>query len=181
MVVTERKSKDERREEILEAATIEFAERGLDGASTEDIAKRAGISQPYVFRLFGTKRELFKAVVRRCFRETHEIFGRAAEGVRGEEALEAMGTAYVEQLLTDRVRLRTQMQAYVACDDPEICEVVRQGFGDLVAFVERVSDAPTEDVARFFATGMLLNVFASMGLPAGGEPWADRLLEACKD
>jgi AcrR family transcriptional regulator len=181
MVATERKTKEERREDILDAALIEFAERGLDGASTEDIARRAGISQPYVFRLFGTKRELFTAVVSRCFRETLETFQRSAEGLRGEEALKAMGEAYVNELLTDRVRLRAQMQAYVACDDPEICAVVRAGFGDLVAYAERVSGVPTVEVTRFFATGMLLNVFASMGLPADGEPWADRLLEACKD
>src|SRR3954453_5031651 len=92
----QRKSKEVRHEEILDAALVEFAERGLHGASTEDIARRAGISQPYVFRLFGTKKELFKAVVNRCFRETLEMFQRAAEGLRGAEALDAMGNAYVE-------------------------------------------------------------------------------------
>src|ERR671931_1216380 len=102
MVQTERKTAAERREAVLEAALIEFAERGLDGASTEAIARRAGISQPYVFRLFGTKKDLFKAVVARCFRQTLELFQRAAEGLRGEAALQAMGKAYTEQLLPDR-------------------------------------------------------------------------------
>src|SRR5580765_5619862 len=120
MVVSERKTKLERREAVLDAALQEFGERGFHGASTEDIARRAGISQPYVFRLFGTKKELFTAVVARCFRETLEMFQRAAEGLRGKEALDAMGNAYVERLLTDRIRLRAQMQAYVACDDPAI-------------------------------------------------------------
>src|SRR5882757_4792993 len=101
VVNTERKTKAERREEILDAAMLEFAERGLHGSSTEAIATRAGISQPYVFRLFGTKRELFRAVVARCFRETLEMFQRAAEGSRGEEALRAMGEAYKQQLLND--------------------------------------------------------------------------------
>src|SRR6478735_1970805 len=95
MVTTERKTKEARREDILDAALHEFAEGGLHGASTEDIARRAGISQPYVFRLFGTKKELFRAVVTRCFRETLEMFQRAAEGRRGRDALEAMGKAYV--------------------------------------------------------------------------------------
>src|SRR6266851_7603856 len=94
MVVTERKTKAVRREEILDAALIVFAERGLYGASTEEIARRAGISQPYVFRLFGTKKELYMAVVARCFRETLEAFQRAAEGKRGEEALQSIGKAY---------------------------------------------------------------------------------------
>ena len=173
-----RKTKEERREEILDAALEFFAEQGL-AASTEEIAAKAGISQPYVFRLFGTKKALFKAAVARCFRETLETFQRAAEGKRGVEALEAMGKAYTEQLLPDRTRLRAQMQAYAACDDPEICAVVRNGYGDLVAYVERVSDLPPEHVAQFFATGMLLNVLASMNLGDGGEPWAQRLLEGC--
>jgi AcrR family transcriptional regulator len=182
MVIAERKTKQERRDEILDAAMHEFAEHGLRAASTEDIARRAGISQPYVFRLFGTKKELFTAVVNRCFRETLEMFQRSAEGLRGEEALAAMGNAYVERLLTDRIRLRAQMQAYVACDDPEIRTVVRQGYGDLVAYVERVSDLPPAAVARFFAQGMLLNVFASMGnVGEESEPWAERLLEGCKE
>src|SRR5246127_5006257 len=124
-----------RREDVLDAALVEFADQGFEGASTEDIARRAGISQPYLFRLFGTKKELFKAAVARCFRETLEVFQRAAEGKRGEEAFQAMGDAYV-QLLSDRTKLRTQMQAYAACDDPDICEVVRDGYGDLVAYVE---------------------------------------------
>src|SRR5436190_11413461 len=101
MVVQQRKTAEERRDEILDAALVEFAERGLHGASTDEIAKRAGISQPYVFRLFGSKKELFKAAIARCFRETLELFQRAAEGKRGEEAFRAMGQAY-EGLLVDR-------------------------------------------------------------------------------
>jgi AcrR family transcriptional regulator len=182
MVVSERKTKAERRDAVLDAALEEFGERGFHGASTEDIARRAGISQPYVFRLFGTKKELFIAVATRCFRETLEMFQRAAEGLRGAEALDAMGTAYVERLQNDRMRLRIQMQVYVACDDPDICEVVRAGYGDLVAYAERVSGLPDKDIAGFFAQGMLLNTFASMGLTVeSAEPWAARLLDACKD
>src|SRR5439155_10523512 len=181
MATTIRKTQAERREEILDAALAEFAEHGYHGGSTEGIARRAGISQPYIFRLFGTKQELFKAVVARCFREALELFQRAAEGKRGEEALEAMGNAYVERLLVDRTRLLLQMQAYAACDDEEIREVVRQGYGDLVAYVERVSGLEPKAVSAFFAQGMLLNVFASMGLFVGqAEPWAERLLGGCK-
>jgi AcrR family transcriptional regulator len=179
VVVAERKSKEERREAVLDAALVEFAARGLHGASTDAIARAAGISQPYVFRLFGTKKELFVAVVNRCFRETLEFFQRAAEGKRGEEALHAMGQAYAEHMLSDHAKLRTQMQAYAACDDAEICAVVRAGFGDLVAYAERVSGLSSTEVSQFFAMGMLLNTIASMGLQDGGEPWAERLLEGC--
>src|SRR2546423_5353614 len=169
----------ERMDSLLDAALVEFAERGSEGPSTEDIARRAGISQPYLFRLFGTKKELFKATTVRCFRETLEMFQRAAEGKRGEEALQAMGEAYMELLLSDRTRLRAQMQAYAACDDPEIGEVVRNGFGDLVAYVERVSGLPPEAISEFFARGMLLNVLSAMQVQSNPEPWAARLLEGC--
>jgi AcrR family transcriptional regulator len=88
----------ERKDDLLDAAVIEFAHHGYEGTSTEDIARRAGISQPYLFRLFGTKKELFKASVSRCFRETLEMFQRAAEGERGEAALKAIGEAYMDLL-----------------------------------------------------------------------------------
>ena len=180
-VTTERKSKEVRREEILDAAQGVFAERGYHGASTEEIARRAGISQPYIFRLFGTKKDLFIAVDSRCFRQTLEMFQRAAEGKRGEEALAAFGAAYGELLVNDRTYLRGQMAAYAACDDPEICEAVRNGFGDLVHYVERVSGLGPKDISDFFARGMLMNVLSSMGLTTPTEPWAQRLIEGCKE
>jgi AcrR family transcriptional regulator len=172
-----RLSAAERRDAVLEAALVEFAASGFEGTSTEDIARRAGISQPYLFRLFGTKKELFKAAVARCFRQTLEIFQRAAEGARGEEALHRMGQAYLEMLESDPVRLRVQMQAYAACDDAEIRTAVRDGYGDLIAYVEHVSDLPSEHVARFVANGMLCNVLSSMDLLKTPEPWSQRLLE----
>jgi AcrR family transcriptional regulator len=168
-----------RKDAVLDAALIEFAERGYAGASTDDIARRAGISQPYLFRLFGTKKELFKASSARCFRETLEMFQRAAEGKRGEEALHAIGQAYIEMLETDKTRLRGQMQAYAACDDPEIRAVIRAGYGDLVAYARRVSDADWPTVWSFFATGMLLNVLASMQFDTEPEQWMKDLLSGC--
>ncbi len=178
MVATERKSKEERREDILDAAVAEFATKGLHGASTEEIARLAGISQPYVFRLFGTKKELYIAGVARCFRQTLAIFQRVAEGKRGEEALHAIGEAYGALLESDSTYLRAQMQAYAACDDPEIRAVVRNGYGDLVSYVERVSGAGSPELATFFSHGMLMNVLASMEAPA--EDWGRRLVEGCK-
>ena len=175
-----RMTADERREAILEAARDEFASTGYYGTSTETIAERAGISQPYLFRLFGTKKELFVASVRRCFRETLETFMRAAEGKRGEEALKAMGESYMG-LLTDRSRLMAQMQAFASCDDPELRAVVREGYGDLFSWVERVSGVEPAELSRFFARGMILNVVAAMDLLSSYEPWAQRLLEGCRE
>ncbi len=180
-VAATRQTAEERRETVLEAATVEFAKKGLHGGSTDAIARAAGISQPYLFRLFGSKKELYRATIARCMRRTLETFQRSAEGLRGAEALEAMGMAYVNELLPDRIMLLGQMQAYAACDDPEIRDAVRQGYGDLVAYVERVSGLSPVEVSKFFAQGMLLNVIAAMGLDTFEEPWAARLMEGCKE
>ena len=171
---TTRKTAEVRREEILAVALVEFGEHGLDGTSTDTIARKAGISQPYLFRLFGTKKELYLETVRRCLSQTLERFEEAADGKSGEEALSAISQAY-RGLLADRTRLRGQMQAYGDCDDAD----VREGYGRLVEYVERVSGAEPERIRDFFAFGMLLNVFASMDLLDHPAPWAKQLLESC--
>ena len=175
---TTRKTADERREEILAVALEEFGEHGLDGTSTDTIARKAGISQPYLFRLFGTKKELYLEAVRRCLSETLELFQDAAGELQGEEALHAIGQAY-RGLLADRTRLRGQMQAYADCDDDDVREAVRDGFGRLVEYVEGVSGAEPEQIRDFFAFGMLLNVFASMDLLDHPAPWAKEILDSC--
>src|SRR5512132_3379413 len=157
MAVRTRSTAEERREEILEAARYEFAERGLHGTSTEDIARRAGISQPYVFRLFGTKKELFLASCARCMEETLETMPAAAVGKPGEPALEAMGKAYVDMLTEDPRRLMAQMHMYAASQDDDVRRVAREGYGRLVEFVEGASGLDSARVSRFFAKGMLIN------------------------
>jgi len=161
---------DERRELVLEAALGEFAVSGLHGTSTEDVARRAGISQPYLFRLFPTKKALFLALVERCFRRVEDAFTAAAGNALGEEALAAMGDAY-EKLLDDRTLLLLQMQAYAACDDQEIRAATRAGYKELWMLVERLTLLPFERVVEFFAMGMLMNVAAAMDLPAIDERW----------
>jgi AcrR family transcriptional regulator len=160
----------ERREMVLEAAVAEFAAHGLAGTSTEDVARQAGISQPYLFRLFPTKKALFLALVDRCFRRVEDTFVAAAADRTGDQALDAMADAY-ERLLDDRTMLLLQMQAYAACDDPEIREVTRAGYKKLWELTERLTGLPFQRVVDFFAVGMLMNVAAAMDLPAVDERW----------
>ena len=160
----------ERRELVLDAAVAEFAVHGLAGTSTEDVARRAGISQPYLFRLFPTMKALFLALVDRCFRRVADTFTAAAGDLTGDEALEAMADAY-ELLLDDRILLLLQMQAYAACDDPEIRAATRAGFKRLWEQVERLTGLPFQTVVDFFAVGMLMNVAAAMDLPSVDERW----------
>ena len=157
-------SAEDRRTEIVEVALGHFAAGGYIGTSTEAIAAEAGISQPYLFRLFGTKRELFLACCTACHEAVLATFTRAADGVPREERFQAMGQAYVE-LLEDRRLLLFQMQQYAASSDPVIQAQVRQGYLDLFAAVKRLTGAPDDDVWGFFGKGMLLNVVASLDLP----------------
>jgi len=180
-----RQTADERREAVLEAAWVEFAQRGLHAASTDAIARRAGISQPYLFRLFGSKKDLFLAVNEMCFRRTLEMFRSAAAGKTGADALDAIGEAYVELIEGDPTMLQSQLQAYVASvADEDVRASTARGYGRLVDYVETVSGADRATVARFFARGMLLNVLAAMDYSLDDEPrdsWAARLAEGCKE
>ena len=160
----------ERRETVLEAAIAEFAVHGLAGTSTEDVARQAGISQPYLFRLFPTKKALFLALVDRCYRRIEDTFTTAAGDRTGEEALMAMADAY-ELLLDDRTLLLMQMQAYAACEDPEIRAATRAGYKKLWELTERLTGLPFQRVVDFFAIGMLMNVAAAMDLPSVDERW----------
>ena len=168
---------EERREEILQAAERVFAARGLHGTPTMEIAKAAGISQAYLFRLFPTKAELFSALVQRCNDRIERTFIDAAATAReaGEPVMHAMGKAYVG-LLGDRHLLLNQLQAHAACDDPAIRDQMRLGFERLVELVERESGANPEQVRDFVAHGMLLNVLAAMRAEESDAHWAQVLL-----
>lgn len=171
-----RLSADERRQEIVAAAMAEFAAHGLGGASIQAIAQRTGVSQPYVFQLFGTKKDLFLAVVREGFERTRRAFDDAARQQRAgsipdfDSVLDAMGHRY-KQLLRDRTLLLVQLQAYAACDDADVRAVVRQEWDALHRFVADASGAGPADVFRFFSVGMLLNVGAAIRLEGEPETW----------
>jgi AcrR family transcriptional regulator len=160
----------ERREEILEAAMTEFALGGLHGTATEAIARRAGITQPYVFRLFGTKKALYLETIERCFDRVQRAFEAAAATAEPSEKLQAMARAY-GPLLLDRSLLLGQMHSYADCSDPEVQAVVRRRYGELWGWVERASGASSEEVREFFSKGMLLNVIAAIDLRGLSDPW----------
>ena len=163
----QRLTADERRDAVIAAATIEFAARGYAGTSTMAIARRVGVSQPYLFQLYATKEDLFVATIRACFDETRSAFeesGRAARdaGASPNGILDAMGHTYMA-LLADRDKLRLQLQAYAACGDPAIQAVVHEEWQRLYETVTSISGADEVRIHQWFAEGMLLNVAASIG------------------
>jgi AcrR family transcriptional regulator len=178
---TTRLSADERRDAIVVAAMHAFAEGGYAGTSTDSIARAVGVSQPYLFQLYGTKRDLFLAAVRLGFRRVQLLFHEATKDAPPPDrpdctTLELMGHAY-KRLLADRDLLRVQLQAYAACGDDDVRQVVREEFANLYELVKRESGASDEAIHQFFAEGMLLNVAAALELGGTPETWSlSRLL-----
>lgn len=160
----------ERRDALIEAAVHEFAHGGFHGTPVDRIARRVGVAQPYVFSLFGSKRELFLAAVQRGFQRVTAQFAAAAAAydaaiaMPDADLLKAMGNAYRELLASDRDYLMLQLQSYAACDDDVIRERVRSCYARLVNDVEAISGADPEQIDDFFRYGMWLNVAAAMGV-----------------
>jgi AcrR family transcriptional regulator len=162
---TTRSTSEERRAELIDAAVAEFAANGFHATSTTAIAKRAGISQPYVYALFPNKHELFLAANAEVVERIRGAFAEAARGLETpEERLDAMAHAYME-LLENREEIMFQHQANAAAGDPALRDSVRREFMRLFDDIGRLSGAAEDDVWIFMAKGMLLNVIAALDLP----------------
>ncbi len=163
-------SADQRREQLLALAAEEFAQAGLHGTSTDALARRAGITQTYVFRLFGSKKALFLQVVRRAFGRLTDGMDEARQQATGLDAVAAMGQFY-DNALADRTALLVQLQAFAACGDPEVREIVREQMARMWAAAER-SGLPPVAVKTFLAYGMLLNTAAALQVGEVDADWA---------
>jgi AcrR family transcriptional regulator len=170
---------EERREDVLRVAMKVVGEKGLYGTPTMDIARAAGISQAYLFRLFPTKRELFVAVLERSFERIHDTLMDAIKSARqdGRPPMKAMGEAYTD-LLQDPGLLLTQLQGQAAASEPEVRAALRRGFRRLFELVERETGATPIELQQFFARGMLCNVIAAMQIYDLDEQWAEVLASA---
>ncbi|MFJ1975457.1 TetR/AcrR family transcriptional regulator [Streptomyces sp. NPDC087903] len=168
----DRISTQERRESAVRAAIAEFAITGYHGTSTAAIAKRVGVSQPYLFRLFPDKRAIFVVALTRSAEDTRLAFERAADGVEGgEPALQALTNAYTRLISTRPKTLLMQMQGYAVAaaagtqGDDRIG--VRAGWMRIWEAVHLPLGADADRTASFFACGMLGNTLTAIGLPPG--------------
>lgn len=167
----------ERGEQLVAAAVKAFANTGYAGTSTDDVARLAGVSQPYVIRLFGTKQRLFIAAVEHAADRIEEVFQQAA---RRQADLKSLGTGY-DELLVERDLLAVLLHGYAASSDPVIGAAVRARFGRIYRLVRELTGADAQETRAFLATGMLLTVLASMQVIGPGavppEPWVSEIAE----
>lgn len=164
----------ERRAQVLAIAAKEFAEHGLHGASTETIARTAGITQAYIFRMFGTKKALFLELVQAAFERVSDGMREAGDGKTGLDALSMMGAQYFD-LLADRTGLLLQLQGFAACGDPEVRHTVRSCFARMWDTAENGTGLEPVTVKTFLAFGMLLNAGAAMDIEQVDATWAEGL------
>jgi AcrR family transcriptional regulator len=153
-----RMTANERREQILQAALTVFADGGYAGTTTDQVAREAGVSQPYVVRLFGGKQQLFTEVYSRASRR---VVAALAAVTPGPDAKQEMGEAYVG-LLADRNLLLLLMHGFAAGSEPEIGRLARWTLSEAFRlYLERTGEGPDE--ARIFvAHGMLINVLLAV-------------------
>lgn len=178
----------QRRNEILAAAGIEFARGGYVGTTTDAVARAAGVSQPYVVRMFGGKNKLFLAVLDDAITRIAAAFTTRfdaleadgaidpATGTVTEEAWRQLGDAYLS-LVTDRHYPLVLMQGFVAAADPQIGDAARSAMGRIHTLVAGRTGAPDDQVRDFIAHGMLINVLVAIDAPAhpGAHPGLDAL------
>jgi AcrR family transcriptional regulator len=167
----------ERRDALIEAAMHEFAQGGLHGTPVDRIARRVGVAQPYVFSLFGSKKELFLAAVDRGFQQISAIFDRGAAefdpaiALPEADATWPIANAYLDQLEENRDVLLLQHQAYAACGDEEVQAQVRGGYDAMVVHLKELTGVDDERADEFFRYGMWINVNAALGRV---EPFCER-------
>jgi AcrR family transcriptional regulator len=161
----QRSTAEARREAVIEAAIDEFGEHGYHAASTAAIAKRAGISQPYIYALFPDKQTLFLACYRRGCERIRHAFAEAARGTEpGEARIAAMGAAYFELLQSPR-ELLLQLQAFAAASNPTLRPAIREGFVEVMSDIRRLLGGDANQAALFTARGMLLNILTAIEAP----------------
>ncbi|HEY5108168.1 MAG TPA: TetR/AcrR family transcriptional regulator [Acidimicrobiales bacterium] len=172
MMVSTRMTASERRTAVLAAAITEFARSGYAGTSTDAIASRAGISQPYLFRLFGTKKELFIATYELVSDRIIAAMTRAGTGLDGAAARDAMGAAYSE-LLQDPELLQVQLHGFAAAPgDPDIAATCRKTFEVLWHLIHERTGITDEEILQFFSMGMMMNVMSAIDLLSMSDRWA---------
>ncbi|RFA17928.1 TetR/AcrR family transcriptional regulator [Subtercola boreus] len=166
-VVTRMRGED-RRELIMQAAMKVFGDYGYVGATTAQIARAAGVSQPYVVQAFGTKEQLFLAVIERALQSLLGAFARVVESDRdapvGPEhpTLSArLGAAYVDQL-NEPGLLLSLMHAFVLGKDHTIGPAGRGGFMQVYRYLRDAAGFSPEEVRAFLAEGMLINTMIGL-------------------
>lgn len=158
---------DQRKEEILEAAITVFARDGYDRVTTADISREAGISQPYIYRFFATKEELFLAVVDRVYGRVAAAFAAVPDGADYEVRL---GRAYEALMESSPREIILQVQTW-GIREPSFRARVASSVVALLDSIEKAFERhgladPRTRAEDFLARGLLCNLSLTLDAPA---------------
>jgi AcrR family transcriptional regulator len=175
-----RMKSEDRRELILAAATGVFGDYGYVGATTDQVARAAEVSQPYVVRMFGTKEKLFVAVLERALAKLFEAFRGALAIDNGEPVARRMGLAYLG-LLSEHGLLLSLSHSFLLGSDPVIGSVARRGFLEVYSFLREEVGFSPEECQLFLSAGMLSNTMIGLRMTDQYDidPQAREVLMAC--
>ena len=169
----------DRRELVLEAATEVFGKFGYVGSTTSQVAAAAGVSQPYIVRMFGTKEKLFLEVLGRALGALLTAF--RAEIMRDSDVHlgRRLGGAYVA-MLRQRGVLLSLMHGFVLGSDPVIGAYARAGLLEVYSVLRDEAKFSPAECQQFLATGMLVNTMIGTRMidDFDSNPAARELLEA---
>lgn len=178
--IARRLTSEERRAQIIAAAIDVFGAKGYVGTTTDDVARAASISQPYVVRLFGSKEQLFLAALQDALDRLIAEFRGVERTDDLSETGERMGKAYLGLL---RVRGLHQIlsHAFLLGAHPVIGPAARGGFAQVWRFLRIEAGYTAQDAKKFLANGMLINTMLGLRITAdyGADSDMTEMLDEC--
>lgn len=181
--------KEDRPQELADAAFEMFAERGYAGTRVEDVARRAGVSKGLTYLYFRTKEELFKAVIRNVVTRRVEALIRLVEQTElsSEAFVRGPLLAFMKQVPGSRIPVVIRLLVAEGARHPDLVDyywenVVGPGLAAIRRFVERgvargeFRRSAVNDLPQLFLAPMMLSIvwkilFAKRSLDT------DRLME----
>jgi AcrR family transcriptional regulator len=152
-----RLARGERRDQILAAAVTAFGGTGFAGTTTDQIARLAGVTQPYVIRIFETKRQLFLVALQHA---ADRIDAALHEAARTDATLPGLGRAY--HAMIGKQELMILLQGFAAATDPVIGDRARSCFGQLYTTVGNLTGADAGQIRDFLGRGVLTACLAAI-------------------
>ncbi|MBR7741863.1 TetR/AcrR family transcriptional regulator [Phycicoccus sp. BSK3Z-2] len=162
---------DARRNAVVASAVRQFAARGFYGTSTGQVAAGAGISQPYVYRLFRDKTALFVAAVDHVSNVLARAWEQAGQRADGNPLDVARLLASYGAVVEDPRTVRFLMHANCAVDEPDIAEALRRCYAKQVDTLTALGLTP-EEMREVLGAGLLANVVVGLGLAHSDAEWA---------
>jgi AcrR family transcriptional regulator len=163
-----RATSSDRRADILSAAIEVFAEIGYYRATTAQVAERAAISQPYVYRFF-TKESLLVESLEVSWQRIVQAFQRVIDSTAPDQLEEELIQAYEKIMESHSNEILLQMQAQTIRETP-IRNAMQKGMNQvkqlvLNAFEEAEISNAEKKTSDFLARGMLCNVAMAIDMP----------------